>query len=46
MEGVHDNKPSSKQVEHVVVDEVMNDDELVKDANPIFEGETNGKRGR
>jgi hypothetical protein len=27
--------PLSKQVEHVV-DEVMNDDELVKDANPIY----------
>ncbi len=35
MEGVHDNKPPSKQVEHVV-DEVMNDDELVKDANYII----------
>ncbi len=35
MEGVHDNRPPSKQVEHVVVDEVMNDDELVKDANRI-----------
>jgi hypothetical protein len=35
VKGVHDNKPPSKQVEHVVVDEVMNDDELVKDANLI-----------
>jgi hypothetical protein len=35
IEGVHDNRPLSKQVEHVVVDEIMNDDELVKDANPI-----------
>jgi hypothetical protein len=34
VEGVHDNRTPSKQVEHVV-DEVMNDDELVKDANPI-----------
>ncbi len=33
VKGVHDNKPPSKQVEHVVVDEVMNDDELVNDAN-------------
>jgi hypothetical protein len=35
MEGVHDNTPLSKQVEHVVLDEVVNDDELVKDANHI-----------
>jgi hypothetical protein len=35
VEGVHDNRPSSKEGEHVVVDEVVNDDELVKDANPI-----------
>ncbi len=34
VEGVLHNKPLPKQVEHVV-DEVMNDDELVKDANPI-----------
>jgi hypothetical protein len=34
VEGVHDNRPPSKQVEHVV-DEVVNDDELVKDANRI-----------
>jgi hypothetical protein len=30
IEGVHHNRPPSKQVEHVVVN-----DELVKDANPI-----------
>jgi len=36
VEGVHDNRPPSKQVEHVVVDEVVNDDELVKDANCIY----------
>jgi hypothetical protein len=35
VEGVHDNRPPSKQVEHVVVDEVVDDDELVKDANRI-----------
>jgi hypothetical protein len=35
VEGVHDNTPLSKQVEHVVVDEIVNDDELVKDANRI-----------
>jgi len=35
IEGVHHNRSPSKQVEHVVVDEVVNDDELVKDANPI-----------
>jgi hypothetical protein len=35
VEGVHHNRPPSKQVKHVVVDEVVNDDELVKDANPI-----------
>ncbi len=34
VKGVHDNKPPSKEVEHVV-DEVVNDDEIVKDANPI-----------
>ncbi len=34
VKGVHHNIPPSKQVEHVV-DEVVNDDELVKDANPI-----------
>jgi len=32
---VHHNRPLPKQVEHVVVDEVVNDNELVKDANPI-----------
>ncbi len=36
VEGVHDNTPLSKQVEHIVLDEVVNDDELVKDANHIF----------
>jgi hypothetical protein len=35
VEGVHHNKALSKQVEHVVVDEVVNDDELIKDANLI-----------
>jgi len=35
IEGVHDNTPLSKQVEHVVVDEVVNNDELVKNANRI-----------
>ncbi len=35
VKGVHDNTPPSKQVEHVVVDEVMNDDELVKNVNRI-----------
>ncbi len=35
VEGVHDNRPPSKGGEHVVVDEVVNDDELVKDANFI-----------
>ncbi len=35
VEGVHHNRPLPKQVEHVVVDEVVNDDELAKDANPI-----------
>jgi hypothetical protein len=34
VKGVHVNKPPSNQVEHVV-DEVVNDDELVKDVNPI-----------
>ncbi len=34
VEGVHDNTPLSKQVKHVV-DEVVNDDELVKNANRI-----------
>jgi hypothetical protein len=35
MKGVHDNRPPSKQVEHIVVDEIVNDDELVKDINCI-----------
>ncbi len=35
MENVHDNIPPSKKVELIVVDEVMNDDELVKNANRI-----------
>jgi hypothetical protein len=35
VEGVHDNRPLLKEGEHVVVDEVVNDDELVKDVNPI-----------
>jgi hypothetical protein len=35
VKGVHDNRPPSKQVEDVVVDEVMNDDEFVKDVNRI-----------
>jgi hypothetical protein len=29
VKGVHDNRPPSKEGEHVVVDEVMNDDELI-----------------
>jgi hypothetical protein len=35
VEGVHVNRPPSKEGEHVVVDEVLIDDQLVKDANPI-----------
>jgi hypothetical protein len=35
VKGVHDNKPLLKQVEHVV-NEVVNDDELINDANCIF----------
>ncbi len=35
VKGVHDDRPPSKEEEHVIVDEVVNDDELVKDANPI-----------
>ncbi len=35
VEGVHDNKPPSNQIEHVVVDEVVNNDEVVKNANYI-----------
>ncbi len=34
LNGVHHNKPLSNQVEHLV-DEVMNDDDIVKDVNPI-----------
>jgi hypothetical protein len=33
--GVHDNRPPSKEGEHVVVDEVLINDELVKDVNLI-----------
>jgi hypothetical protein len=43
VEGVHDNRPSSKEGEHVVVDENVNDDELVKDVNPISLKETPAK---
>jgi hypothetical protein len=36
VKGVNNNRPLSKQIEHVVVDEVVNDDdELVKDVNHI-----------
>ncbi len=35
VEGVHDNRPPSKEGEHVVMNEIVNDDELVKDANLI-----------
>jgi hypothetical protein len=35
VEGVHDNKFPSKEGKYVVLDEVVNDDEIVKDANPI-----------
>jgi hypothetical protein len=35
VESVHENRPPSKQVKHFVLDEVVNDDELVKDANHI-----------
>ncbi len=35
VEGVHDNRPPSNQIEHVVVHEIMNNDELVKNANHI-----------
>jgi hypothetical protein len=34
VKGVHQNRPPSNQVEHIV-DEVVNDDELIKDVNPI-----------
>jgi hypothetical protein len=36
IEGVHDNITPSKQIEHVVVDEAMNDNEFVKGDNRIF----------
>ncbi len=47
VEGVHYNRPLPKQVQHVVVDEVVNDDELVKDVNPISlnEGSVEGVEG-
>ncbi len=47
VEGVHHNRPLPKQVEHVVVNEVVNDDELVKDTNPISlnEGSAEGVEG-
>ncbi len=35
VEGVHDNRLLSKEGKYVVVDEVVDDDENVKDANPI-----------
>jgi hypothetical protein len=35
IKGVDDNRPPSNQIKHIVVDEVVNDDELVKDVNPI-----------
>jgi hypothetical protein len=35
VEGVHDNGLPSKEEKYVVVDEVVNDDEIFKDANPI-----------
>ncbi len=35
VEGVHDNRPPLKHVKHVVVDEALNEDELVKDDNRI-----------
>jgi hypothetical protein len=46
VEGVHHNRPFPKQVEHVV-NEIVNDDELVKDANPISlnEGSAKGMEG-
>jgi hypothetical protein len=46
VESVYENN-HSKQVEHVVVEEVMNDDELVKDDNYISlkERPTNGVEG-
>jgi len=35
MEGVHDDRLPLKQVQHFVVDEIMNDDEPIKSANRI-----------
>jgi transposase InsO family protein len=35
VDGVHDNRLPSKEGKYVVVDEVVNDDEIVKDANLI-----------
>ncbi len=35
VEGVHDNRPPSMEGEHVVMDEVVINDEFLKDANPI-----------
>jgi hypothetical protein len=35
VEGVHDNKPPSNQIEHVFVHEIVNNDELIKNANCI-----------
>jgi hypothetical protein len=35
VKGVHDNRFLSKEGKYVVVGEVVNDDEIVKDANPI-----------
>jgi hypothetical protein len=35
VKGVHDNRPLSNQVKHVVVDEVVSDEELIKDVNLI-----------
>ncbi len=47
VEGVHHNKPLPKQVQHVIIDELMNDDELVKTFNPISlnEGSVEGVEG-
>jgi hypothetical protein len=47
VEGVHHNRPLPKQVQHVIIDELMNDDELVKTANPISlnEGSVEGVEG-
>ncbi len=35
MQFVHNNKPPSKQVEHIVVDAIVNDYELVKNVNRL-----------